>query len=78
MLFVHKAFYFICISVFASRLSPVPVFICYVHVVSFVCWIFRRTQFAIQGKEKHFTSMKSFITQTFKTKGVTGEIEIGR
>ena len=40
-----------------------------------VLFIFiRRTQFAIQGKEKHFTSMKSFITQTFKTKGVTGEI----
>ena len=37
-------------------------------------FIIRRTQFAIQGKEKHFTSMKSFITQTFKTKGVTGEI----
>ena len=35
----------------------------------------RRTQFAIQGKEKHFTSMKSFITHTFKTKGLPGRWE---
>lgn len=31
-----------------------------------------RTQFAIQGKEKAFTSMHSFITHTFRTQGVKG------
>jgi hypothetical protein len=35
----------------------------------FIC---RRTQFAIQGKEKTFTSMKSFVTHTFKSKGLPG------
>jgi solute carrier family 25 thiamine pyrophosphate transporter 19 len=32
-----------------------------------------RTQFAIQGNNKVFTSMHSFISQTMRTKGITGE-----
>ena len=31
-----------------------------------------RTQFAIQGKEKAFSSMHSFISHTFSTKGIRG------
>lgn len=31
-----------------------------------------RTQFTIQGKNQVFPSMQSFISHTFKTKGITG------
>ena len=31
-----------------------------------------RTQFAIQGKEKAYSSMHSFISHTFRTKGIPG------
>ena len=31
-----------------------------------------RTQFAIQGKEKAYSSMHSFISHTFRTKGIQG------